>query len=393
MNFAKTNHLLDDEDSLRAKTYASKKEHISLSAMRVQKRKKITLVLLLAGVFAHNLNLASAATPIQVSAILVKTNKWDRNCYGSYYVATVDLSIKDLNRLGDCSIRTLVNKKISGTHQLQIYENNTWQDLLNSNHWMATNSIFENYKGISTYAYARKLQNYNFGVLVSPKKSVVSSHNVGADWDGPLPWLDKDNAQIGGDVFDNDVTEVKLRVKVVSKGKSYFSNSVVFTYKNQDFFVWGRDKYGFKERVPRSESTTQASPQSPNSSSSSSGGDKSSVCRTATQSSNALSYIKASVSDPTTSQLILENVTDCFFTVQVIASFWCKTPSNSFRSVTTMQIGPRERISSMPGYYSQYFPTAINQCAQISGTANGSNWAIFSSYPPNASILIISSNS
>ena len=335
-------------------------------------------------------NVSWAADPVKVEAILVKTNDWVKFCPGGFKSYVVDLSEWDFYKT-DCSIKLLINQKISGTKQLQVFHDNSWVDLIESDHWMNTSRWFQNNDEVSTFAFPRKLQDADFGKLLSSKKfSTFGGSDRGASWGTPLPYLD--SREMGGDVYDQNVTKVQLRAKVVGKSKTYYSNPITFIYKNHEFVVWGVNKDGLKDAVPRSQQSGQAQNQKNPSISGGSGID--SICKAAAQSKNGLSYVQVSVNDPVTAQLVIENKTDCFFTLQVSATFWCRTPNNIFRSTTTLQLGPREQLSPMPGYYSQYFPTAIQQCLQISGTGtNGKSWAIFSSYPANASILIISSSS
>jgi hypothetical protein len=70
---------------------------------------------------------AQAATSIKVSAILVKTNDWTTICNGGLFLANIDLS-QPRDRMYNCGIKTLVNKKIEGILQLQVLNNQIWED-------------------------------------------------------------------------------------------------------------------------------------------------------------------------------------------------------------------------------------------------------------------------
>ena len=84
-----------------------------------------------------------AATPIKVSAILVKTNDWEKPCSGGLFAVEIDLSQRR-DKMYNCGIKTLISKKIEGTIQLQVLNNQTWEDFDQSNHWFPTSKSYFN---------------------------------------------------------------------------------------------------------------------------------------------------------------------------------------------------------------------------------------------------------
>ena len=202
-----------------------------------------------------------AATPIKVSAILVKTNDWEKPCSGGLFAVELDLSQRR-DKMYNCGMKTLISKKLEGTIQLQVLNNQTWEDFDQSNHWFPTSKSYFNSQNRHTYSYPLKLKSHHYGEITKDgrikfldKKSTGYS---GADWlSGPRPYSQE--YVVGGDVYDATIREIKLRVKVVSGTNEYFSNGVTYTYTNHSFFTVALDKYGYKQDVPRSGSDASGS--------------------------------------------------------------------------------------------------------------------------------------
>ena len=198
---------------------------------------------------------AQSATPIKVSAFLVKTNDWTKICSGGLFVANIDLS-QPRDKMYSCGIKTLVNKKIDGSIQLQVLNNQTWEDFDQSSHWFPTSQGYFNSQNRHTYSYPIKLKSHHFGEILKDSKITflnkkTFAQNSGADWlSSPLPYVEE--YVVGGDAYNASIREVKLRVKVISGNNNYFSNPVTYFYSNHTYFTIALDKYGYKELVPRS---------------------------------------------------------------------------------------------------------------------------------------------
>ncbi len=198
---------------------------------------------------------AQAATPIKVSAYLVKTNDWTTICNGGLFVANIDLS-QPRDRMYNCGIRTLINRKIDGSLQLQLFNNQIWEDFDQSSHWFPRSKGYFNSQNRHTFSYPIKLKSHHYGEISKGSKIAYlnkksAAQNSGADWlSGPLPYVDE--YVVGGDSYIESIREVKLRVKVTSGSSNYFSNPVTYFYSNHTYFTIALDKYGYKELVPRS---------------------------------------------------------------------------------------------------------------------------------------------
>jgi len=204
-----------------------------------------------------------AATPVKVSAILVKTNDWNEICRDGLFTVNLDLSQRP-DKMYNCGIKTLINKQLQGTIQLQVLNNQTWEDFDQSNHWYPTSKTYMNAKNRHVDSYPKKLQGHHFAEITTNKKikylKPKSVKSYGADWlSGGLPYLNINESVVGGDVYDGAIRELTLRVKVISGADKYFSNSVTYTYSNHSFFTIALDKYGYKTYVPRSGSSESAS--------------------------------------------------------------------------------------------------------------------------------------
>lgn len=344
---------------------------------------------------------ASAATPIKVKAIFVDKRDPENSCYGNFYVNILDLSLNPwdipstLKPMQRCGIKPLVNQKISGTKQMQVYENGAWIDLSESSGWLATSESYRDAsKNISEYAVVRPLLSNNFGLLINDSKiKYIKEPDVsGVDllWpSSPLPFTNgRCSEMYGKDVYDKNVSELKVRVKVVSKKKEYFSNSLTLIYKNNDALVWGKsDGYPCAVTLRSQFQPTEMTPNTSSNGTSSSQSGAVSICKTAAQSGNGLQYIKPSVNDLVLRQLVLQNSTNCFFTISVTAVFTCG--ASNVQGNTTLSIGPNESKMIMPGYYSQYFPTIMSECRKITGI---NNFAVYAAYPLKVLINIVSTN-
>jgi hypothetical protein len=199
---------------------------------------------------------AQADTPIKVSAILVKTNDAKTICNGGLFVANIDLS-QPRDKMYDCGIKTLVNKKINGSLQLQVLNNQTWEDFDQSSHWFPTSKGYFDSQNKHTHSYPIKLTSHHYGeiskgtkITYLNKKTAVLSNSI-EDWRrGPLPYVEE--YVVGGDSYITSISEIKLRVKVISGSNSFFSNPVTYFYSNHTYFTIALDKYGHKALVPRS---------------------------------------------------------------------------------------------------------------------------------------------
>ncbi len=209
---------------------------------------------------------AQAATSIKVSAILVKTNDWTTICNGGLFLANIDLS-QPRDRMYNCGIKTLVNKKIEGILQLQVLNNQIWEDFEQSSHWFPTSKGYFNSQNRHTFSYPIKLKSHNYGEISKGTKITYlnkksAAQNSGADWlSGPLPYVD--DSVVGGDSYITSIREVKLRVKVTSGSSDYFSNPVTYIYSNHTYFTIALDKYGYKTLVPRNPNSVAGTNSAP----------------------------------------------------------------------------------------------------------------------------------
>jgi hypothetical protein len=305
---------------------------------------------------------ASSAPKPKVELILVETNKWDKNCFGSFYSVTIDLSTKPPQYF--CGLLTLINQKTAGTRHFQIFENGDWVDLESSSSWILTSVSYLNSKGVSTYSEKinrPKLQGYNFGRVVSNSKYryLGEVKSFGADWLAvPLPYSQEQLP--GKPVFDPSITELKVRSKVVTKGKAIFSNSVLIVFKNHNFWSYGQSFGTWSETSPgATQSGSTPKNISPSTSSQKICTASSATVKASIGSDNSQGYSIDAV--------VFQNMSDCNVAVSAAITVVCPTGGVLDLSITTRTVGsfpiaPRKEIAVNGLNLRSYFPQVLQDC-------------------------------
>jgi hypothetical protein len=333
---------------------------------------RLFLVSILSSTFLVSLTSnTSSADSVNVKLILVKTNSWQEKCNGGFYSATIDLSLAPVQ---NCGLRILVDKKVQGTKHFQVYDEARWQDLERHNHWIMTSKPNQNTEGKSVYSESvtgRKITRKNFGYVVNSSK-YKSDEEYQADWgSAPLPF--SGNIVEGGDVYDSSISSLKIRARVMVQGKNYFSNAISLEYKNHAFYVYEIEDMVAKF-TPRNEyspkSTVQGSSVSGSSSTlGGSAGSKEISCNSLASVYGGNKFFQTSVYLDSNNQRSykIQNLTSCSFEVEITAVFRCGLRAENLGSKITLTVYSKEQIL-LPN--NLYFPQAVAQCRNLSGTRN-----------------------
>jgi hypothetical protein len=330
--------------------------------------RQVNQILVCLLLFSSPIASEAAKLPIKVEAVLVTTNKVEKPCLSNFYTMIFDLSLGksegDARIKQSCQILTLINQKIKGTKQLQISINGSWQDVASSDNWIKPLSSARTISGILTKV--SKIQDWNYGKVSSSSSYSLlgkSSCNGCSDFEVPLPLADPWPPQYGSTVYNTKITEALLRVKIVSQGKSYYSNPVTIIYKNLNYYTWIKGADGWGKPIASSEvSATPTSSPSSSASTNPSGQTTQVGCqRVASAAGAGGAYIKVSLvkNEFSTSDYVLTNTLDCTFELSVTARFMCTGGTLPVSATAAIVISPKQVL---PITVNSYFSQANFEC-------------------------------
>jgi hypothetical protein len=207
----------------------------------------LALLLGTIGVYSVNQQASAASDKLKVTALLIEDRDRTKACKGSFTQATVDYAIwkkgnpkvtGNVDRVAywdeQCLIKVISNKSLSGTQYLQVKQETEWVDICSVSFWA---------KQLSKRDCSQKFGGKENLGKVSGKNIICTFKNacIGS-YDYSTPSLGVYTRTEGDFCLETSISNLELRVRVVSGKNQYISNSVTFSYLNTDKVINQGDK-------------------------------------------------------------------------------------------------------------------------------------------------------
>ena len=219
----------------------------SLSSPQIIKAAVLALLLATIGVYSLNLQASAASDKLKVTALLIEDRDRIKACKGSFTQATVDYAIwkkgnpkvtGNVVRVAywdeQCLIKVISNKPLSGTQYLQVKQETEWVDICSVSFWA---------KQLSKRDCSQKFDSKeNLGKVLGKNIICTFKNACIGSYDYSTPSLGVYTRTEGDFCLETSISNLELRVKVVSGKNQYISNSVTFSYLNTDKVINQGDK-------------------------------------------------------------------------------------------------------------------------------------------------------
>jgi len=178
----------------------------------------------------------AASDKVKVTAILIQDRDRSKACEGDFTKSVVDFAILYATKSNSfpCVMKTFSNTPVTGTQYLQIKQSGEWVDICSLSFWANRVSRNDCFQKFTPKMNLGKLQDRKSWVNTY-KKGFTGHFDYGTLSLGRFTDTDGDFCNL------TNINNLELRVRVASKNREYFSNSISFVYLNADKVIYKKN--------------------------------------------------------------------------------------------------------------------------------------------------------